>query len=90
MDVHLFLFTNLFNGCAFFLGLCFQVELDIFGGPSVKSSSSFQSQFTLFLGVYDFGPKSCNQSFFDIICNPVPGIEFRGRLGEEDNFRTLD
>jgi hypothetical protein len=36
--------------------------------------------------VYDFGPKCCKRTFFDILLNPVPGIEFEGRLSETDDF----
>jgi len=32
--------------------------------------------YTFFRGVYDFGPKSCKITLFDILLNPVPGIEF--------------
>jgi hypothetical protein len=32
--------------------------------------------YTFFQGVFDFGPKSCRRSFFNILCNPVPVIEF--------------
>ncbi len=39
--------------------------------------------------MYDFGPKSRRRSFFDILSNPVPGIEFEGRLGEADDFEAL-
>ncbi len=43
-----------------------------------------------FLYVYDFGPKHCKQSFFDILRNPVPGIEFDGRIGESADFDSLE
>jgi hypothetical protein len=39
--------------------------------------------------VYDFEPKSCRRSFFDILCNPVPGIEFEEILYEADDLETL-
>jgi hypothetical protein len=45
--------------------------------------------YTFFKGVYDFGPKSCRRSFFDILSNPVPGIEFEGRLSKADDFEAL-
>jgi hypothetical protein len=32
--------------------------------------------YTFFRGVYDFGPKSRKRTLFDILLNPVPGIEF--------------
>ena len=38
--------------------------------------------YTFFHGVYDFGPKHCKQSFLSILKNPVPGVEFEGRIGE--------
>ncbi len=45
--------------------------------------------YTFVWGVYDSGPKSCRRSFFDILCNPVPGIEFKEILCEADDFKTL-
>jgi len=45
--------------------------------------------YTFFRGVYDFGPKHCKRTLFDILLNPVPGIEFEGRLGESDDFDSL-
>jgi hypothetical protein len=42
--------------------------------------------YTFFRGVYDFGPKHRKITLFDILLNPVPGIEFEGRLGESDDF----
>jgi hypothetical protein len=42
--------------------------------------------YTFFWGVYDFGPKHRKITLFDILLNPVPGIEFEGRLGESDDF----
>ena len=45
--------------------------------------------YTFFWGVYDFGPKSCKRTLFDILLNPVPGIEFEGRLSETDDFDAL-
>jgi hypothetical protein len=45
--------------------------------------------YIFFRGVYDFGPKSCRRSFFDILYNPVPGIEFEGRLSKADDFEAL-
>ena len=46
--------------------------------------------YTFFRGVYDFGPKHCKRTLFDILLNPVPGIEFEGRLGKSDDFNSLD
>ncbi len=45
---------------------------------------------TFFWYVYDFGPKHRKQSFFDILSNPVPGIEFDGRIGESSDFDSLE
>jgi hypothetical protein len=45
--------------------------------------------YTFFRGVYDFGPKHRKRMLFDILLNPVPGIEFEGRLGESDDFDSL-
>ncbi len=45
--------------------------------------------FTFFQHVYNFGPKHCKRSLFDILSNPVPGIEFNGCLGEPDEFGLL-
>ncbi len=42
--------------------------------------------YTFFRGVYDFGPKCRKRTFFDILLNPVLGIEFEERLGETDDF----
>ncbi len=45
--------------------------------------------FTFFRHVYNFGPKHCKRSLFDILSNPVPGIEFDGCLGESDEFNLF-
>ncbi len=45
--------------------------------------------YTFFWSVYDFGPKHRKRSLFDILRNPVPGIEFEGRPGESDDFDSL-
>jgi len=45
--------------------------------------------YTFFRGVYDFGPKHRKRTLFDILLNPVPGIEFEGRIGESDDFDSL-
>ena len=45
--------------------------------------------YTFFWSVYDFGPKHRKRSLFDILRNPVPGIEFEGRPGESDVFDSL-
>jgi hypothetical protein len=44
---------------------------------------------SFFKYVYDFGPKHCKQSLYDILMNPVPGEEFEGRLGKSDDFTSL-
>ncbi len=45
--------------------------------------------YNFFWGVYDFGPKHCKRTLFDIILNPVPVIEFEGRLGKSNDFNSL-
>ncbi len=45
--------------------------------------------YTFFRTIYDFGPKHRKRSLFDILQNPVPGIEFKGRPGESDDFDSL-
>ncbi len=45
--------------------------------------------YTFFRAVYNFGPKHCKRSLFDILRNPVPGVEFDGRPGESDDFDSL-
>jgi hypothetical protein len=45
--------------------------------------------YTFFWSVYDFGPKHRKRSLFDILWNPVPGIEFEGRPGELDDIDLL-
>jgi len=42
-----------------------------------------------FRHVYNFGPKHRKQSLFDILRNPVPSVEFDGRIGESDDFASL-
>jgi hypothetical protein len=39
--------------------------------------------------VYNFGPKHRKRSLLDILCNPVPGVEFDGRFGESADFDSL-
>ena len=39
--------------------------------------------------MYNFGPKHRKLSLFDILPNPVPGIKFDGRIGESDDFDSL-
>jgi hypothetical protein len=45
--------------------------------------------YTFFHGVYNFGPRHCQRSFIDIFFNPVPGIEFEGRITEFNDFELL-
>jgi len=45
--------------------------------------------YTFFRTVYDFGPKHCKRSHFNILRNPVSGIEFKGRPGELDDIYSL-
>ncbi len=44
---------------------------------------------SFYKSVYDFGPKHCKQSFWEILTQPVPGIEFKGRLGKSADFDSL-
>ncbi len=44
---------------------------------------------TFFQYIYNFGPKHCKQSLFDILSNPVPGVEFDGRIGKSKDFASL-
>jgi hypothetical protein len=45
--------------------------------------------FTFFWNIYNFGLKHHKQSLIKILCNPVPGIEFEGRLNEPEDFESL-
>jgi hypothetical protein len=45
--------------------------------------------FTFFWNIYNFGPMHCKRSLIEILCNPVPGIEFKGRINESENFESL-
>ena len=44
---------------------------------------------SFYKSVYDFGPKHCKQSFWEILTQPVPGIEFKGRLGKSADTDSL-
>jgi hypothetical protein len=46
--------------------------------------------YTFFWGVYDFGPKHCKRTLFDILLNPVPGIEFEGRPANQTTLILFD
>jgi hypothetical protein len=45
--------------------------------------------FTFFPSVYNFGPKHCKQLLIEILCNPIPGIVFKGHIGESNDFDSL-
>jgi hypothetical protein len=45
--------------------------------------------FTFFWNIYNFGPKHCKQSLIKILCNPVPGIEFKGWINKSEDFESL-
>jgi hypothetical protein len=45
--------------------------------------------YSFFWYVYNFGPKHCKWTLYNITMNPVPGVEFEGRLGEADDFEAL-
>jgi hypothetical protein len=45
--------------------------------------------FTFFHGVHNFGPKHCQWSLFNILLNPVPGIELEGQISESNEFDLL-
>jgi hypothetical protein len=42
--------------------------------------------FTFFRNIYNFGPKHCKRSLFEILRNPVPGIKIKGRISESDDL----
>ena len=44
---------------------------------------------TFFRNIYNFGPKHRKRSLFEILSNPVPGIEFEGRINESEDFDSL-
>ena len=46
--------------------------------------------YTFFRGVYDFGPKSRKRTLFDILLNPVPGIDFWGDLVKQMTLMLFD
>jgi hypothetical protein len=45
--------------------------------------------YSFFWYVYNFGPKHCKRTLYNIIMNPVPGVKFEGRLEEADDFEAL-
>ncbi len=44
---------------------------------------------SFYKSIYDFGPKHCKQLFWEILTQSVPGIEFKGCLGESADFDSL-
>jgi hypothetical protein len=45
--------------------------------------------FIFFWSVYAFGPKYCKRLLIEILCNPVPRIEFEGWTHESNDFDSL-
>jgi hypothetical protein len=45
--------------------------------------------YSFFRYIYDFGPKHRKRSLIDILLNPVPGVEFEGRIGETHNIDSF-
>jgi hypothetical protein len=45
--------------------------------------------FTFFWSIYNFGPEHRKQLLFDILSNPVPGIEFKGHDGESNDLNSF-
>ncbi len=45
--------------------------------------------FTFFRSIYNFGPEHCKRSLYDILTNPVPGIEFKGHDGESNDLNSF-
>ncbi len=45
--------------------------------------------FTFFWSIYNFGPEHHKQLLFDILTNPVPGIEFKVRDGESNDLNSF-
>jgi hypothetical protein len=45
--------------------------------------------FAFFRSIYNFGPEHCKQLLFDILTNPVPGIEFKGCDGESNDLNSF-
>ncbi len=45
--------------------------------------------FTFFWSVYTFGPQHCKGSLIEILCNPVPNIEFKGWINKSNDFDSL-
>ncbi len=44
---------------------------------------------TFFQYIYNFGPKHCKRSLFDILSNSVPGVKFDERIGKFKDFASL-
>jgi hypothetical protein len=45
--------------------------------------------FLFFWSIYYFGPEHCILLLFDILTNPVPGIEFGGCDGESNDLNSF-
>jgi hypothetical protein len=45
--------------------------------------------YSFFQYVCNFGPKHCKWTLYNIIMNPVPEVDFKGRLREADDFEAL-
>ncbi len=45
--------------------------------------------YSFYKSVYNFGPKHCKCSLKDILLNPVPGIEFEGRVRESSDYDSF-
>jgi hypothetical protein len=64
--------------------------------PFLAASSSLDLHCTyhfhhiLSVCIKNFEPKHHKWSLFDILSNLVPGVEFDGRIGESDNFTSLE
>jgi hypothetical protein len=42
--------------------------------------------FMFFWNIYNFGPEHRKRLLFDILSNPVPGIEFKGQVGNSSDL----
>jgi hypothetical protein len=45
--------------------------------------------FNFFWSIYKFGPEHCKRSLYNILTNPVPGIEFEGHDGESNDLNSF-
>jgi hypothetical protein len=72
------------------LAFCKQIYWTFLAVISTMDFHCAHSYLTLFWNIYNFGPEHRKQLLFDILSNPVPGIEFEGRVGKSsdlDSFR---